>query len=1092
MKNTYFGAFIPSLPLGTKPSKLINNNRSSIQTCRIKKINRLLNQSNVLSVTFMSNGLSNDFKGVISTTLLQELEKEQEKVKNPFESLSPLNKRIISILIVVSSALSGWVLTPSRSKWISLGVSFLAGSLSFLALKKFNTTNSFNVQEKLIKVFSSYSGDGNSENELSIIRKEFNISSNEMRTEIMKLYKKLLGFFLREANVNLEEIEELIKFRSFFNVSPQDIGECHYEFAQDLYKDYIVTMERKGSEESNTTVNKFFFLSDRLFALDTKKGYQYESSRLRKVFIFPQEIIEKTCKELSLNIYEKIIISFLEQKFFQNEKLLEIQKTLGVEKDEEERIHLNFYKNKIQEILKTEKIFSSEEKEIVSNIQSLLNISEKNSKQIFSDLTGPLFCSEVISVLEKISSTDEEGSYQSLANNLLDRKNSLLLPSEVLVEVFTQGVKKTGKDFVTQILNSLRFQKNGELVLQVEKLLNLSEKSKKIFDLIDSENQNKFSVAISETLGNLGEQFPPKDLNQLYKTYLETILMEQPSFEVTPEKEKKWNDLSKILSLSKKETSENYRLVTTPVFQKKIKESLLTGKLDQKQKDEIENLEISLKLEKNTCSIIKTSAYRECLEEIMENQKILKSEDLLKLNEIRIFLSLKWENVQSIHDITSEPIFKKSVLEAMGATGIIPSNYWEGLEKLRKRLLLTEQKAKEIFYQCVKEKLKIIFEKAVTDNKKRNTPQNSESKDSGDDPSVKQGAGTALGIEAGDSSGNQLFNLIDLYFRNKIFIENEQVFPENKMSVLKGLSGRSEILISSRSKLDFSYPVTLRGQFEEKTITEMYRQYLVDCFSAKLQSEKRRLFNNLDKLGPILGLSPIQINSIHSGVGVVIYQKYLSQALSKGFLDQSDNAFLSNIQATLSMDSGKCSEIVREGKRSVVNFRVEQIFASPNVNPDRVSEMRKLAIQFGIDLKEDLGVSQEQRSKMFRVEIDSGIEKGKITNESQELIQEIQTSFGLDDSVSKKILLDCITTRCEGHLVNAIASLRRKVDKEVINEMEKMLSFGNLLPIKIQSSIGSNSEKTQLLDLFQSYSSELNTSGKFKEKLELLKLMLDL
>mmetsp|Transcript_35492 Transcript_35492/g.83488 ORF Transcript_35492/g.83488 Transcript_35492/m.83488 type:complete len:276 (+) Transcript_35492:175-1002(+) len=271
MKNTYFGAFIPSLPLGTKPSKLINNNRSSIQTCRIKKINRLLNQSNVLSVTFMSNGLSNDFKGVISTTLLQELEKEQEKVKNPFESLSPLNKRIISILIVVSSALSGWVLTPSRSKWISLGVSFLAGSLSFLALKKFNTTNSFNVQEKLIKVFSSYSGDGNSENELSIIRKEFNISSNEMRTEIMKLYKKLLGFFLREANVNLEEIEELIKFRSFFNVSPQDIGECHYEFAQDLYKDYIVTMERKGSEESNTTVNKFFFSFGSTFCVGYKK-----------------------------------------------------------------------------------------------------------------------------------------------------------------------------------------------------------------------------------------------------------------------------------------------------------------------------------------------------------------------------------------------------------------------------------------------------------------------------------------------------------------------------------------------------------------------------------------------------------------------------------------------------------------------------------------------------------------------------------------------------------------------------------------------------------------------------------------------------
>mmetsp|Transcript_25693 Transcript_25693/g.52323 ORF Transcript_25693/g.52323 Transcript_25693/m.52323 type:complete len:155 (+) Transcript_25693:2814-3278(+) len=154
--------------------------------------------------------------------------------------------------------------------------------------------------------------------------------------------------------------------------------------------------------------------------------------------------------------------------------------------------------------------------------------------------------------------------------------------------------------------------------------------------------------------------------------------------------------------------------------------------------------------------------------------------------------------------------------------------------------------------------------------------------------------------------------------------------------------------------------------------------------------------------------------------------------------------------------------------------------------------MRKLAIQFGIDLKNDLNVSQEQRSKMFRVEIDSGIEKGKITNKSQSLLLEIQNSFSLDDNTSKKILLECITTRCEGHLVNGIASLRRNAEKEVLKELEKMLSFGNLLPIKIQSSIGSKNEKLQLLTLFQSFAPELNSDGKFQEKLDLLKLMLDI
>jgi len=1040
----------------------------------------------------MSSSLSSGYKERISTTLLNELKQNEGKEKNPFNSLSPLNKRIISILVIIASSLSGWVLTPSRSKWISLGVSFLAGSLSFFVLKKFNTGNIFGVQEKLIKLFGSSTENQTIENQLSAIQKESNISTTEIRNEIMALYKRVLSFFLREEKVSLEEIRELIHFRSLFNLSPQDLGESHYEFAQELYRNYIVMKERKGSEESQIIVNKFFFLSDRLFSLDSKKGYQYESSRIRKIFLFPQETVEGVCKEISLELYEKTILSFLEKNLFQNEKILEVQTILGIPKDQEERIHLNFFKDKIQDFLKKDKEFSAEKKEELSNIKALLNISEKNSNQILSEYTGPLFLSEITSALEEINEDGDEEKYQILSKKLIDRKNSLLLPSETLIDFFVKGTKETQKDLISKILTDLRFQKKEEFVSQVEKLLNLSVKSSQFFNLIYSDSQNEISSAISENLGNLKEQFPSKDLNQLYKTFLETLLSEQPSFQLTSEKEQKLESLSTILSLSENETNENYKMVTNPIFQKKIKESLAAGNLEQAQKEEIETLENSLKMQKNMTSIIKTSAYRECLEELMENQKILSQDDLSKLNKIRIFLSLKWENVQSIHDITSEPIFKKSVLEAMGATGIIPSNYWEGLEKLRKRLLLTEQKAKEIFYQCIKEKLKTIVEKAVVENKKRNSPQNNDSKDSGDDPTVKQGAGTALGIEAGESSGNQLFNLTDLYFRNRIFIENEKVFQETKRTNLKGMAGRSEVQVSCKSKPEFSYPVTLNGQFDEKTLTEMYRQYLIDCFSAKLQSEKRRLFNNLDKLGPILGLSSSQINSIHSGVGVIIYQKYLSQALSKGFLDQSDNAFLSNIQTTLSMDSAKCSEIVREGKRSIVNFRVEQIFASPNVNPERVSEMRQLATQFGINLKDDLKVSQEQRSKMFRVEIDSGIEKGKITNESQELIKEIQTSFGLDDGISKKILLDCITTRCEGHLVNAVASLRRNSEKEVITELEKMLSFGNLLPIKIQTSIGSKTEKAQLLTLFKSYAPELNSTGKFQEKLDLLKLMLDI
>ena len=159
----------------------------------------------------------------------------------------------------------------------------------------------------------------------------------------------------------------------------------------------------------------------------------------------------------------------------------------------------------------------------------------------------------------------------------------------------------------------------------------------------------------------------------------------------------------------------------------------------------------------------------------------------------------------------------------------------------------------------------------------------------------------------------------------------------------------------------------------------MYKDYLVECFSVKSQTEKRKLFNNLEKLGPILGLNPGEIQSIHSSVGSVVYRQYLAQALTKGFLEKSEMAFLSNIQATLSMESGKCAEFIREAKKNKVSIMVESIFATSKVSADRVAEMRKVAEQLDVDLNKDLEISNDQRSRMFRVEIDSAIENGKIT-----------------------------------------------------------------------------------------------------------------
>jgi len=382
------------------------------------------------------------------------------------------------------------------------------------------------------------------------------------------------------------------------------------------------------------------------------------------------------------------------------------------------------------------------------------------------------------------------------------------------------------------------------------------------------------------------------------------------------------------------------------------------------------------------------------------------------------------------------------------------------------------------------------LKKQLQSIRKKKQPKDEAGKDLGDDPTVSKGSGTALGIEAGDpEGGNELLNLVEIYFRNRVFSDKETPTNEQKKGSLRGLNGRTETQMKSRTEISFSYPVTLNGLFDKKVLSDLYKQYLIECFSSKLQSEKRKLFSNLNKLGPILGLESEEIGAIHSNVGVSIYQRFLSQSLSKGYLDNSDTAFLTTIQNTLSMENSICNQLIKDAKKGVISLAVEKVFASPKVNPENVMNIRKMADQFNIDLDSDLNVSTEQRSKLFRVEIDTSIEKGDINGENLDIIVKIQKFYGLDNTKAKKVLFDCVNTRCEGHLLNAIASLRRSDDVGVLKELENLLNFGEIIPIKFQNNLVSSNERNQLLSVLKSNFGETETQ---KKKLKLFETMLDL
>lgn len=61
------------------------------------------------------------------------------------------------------------------------------------------------------------------------------------------------------------------------------------------------------------------------------------------------------------------------------------------------------------------------------------------------------------------------------------------------------------------------------------------------------------------------------------------------------------------------------------------------------------------------------------------------------------------------------PIYEKSVLEAMGSTGIIASEYRKSIDKLRERLGLADSAAQQLYLAAIEDKMKPMVEWIVSE-----------------------------------------------------------------------------------------------------------------------------------------------------------------------------------------------------------------------------------------------------------------------------------------------------------------------------------------------------------------------------------------
>ncbi|CDF34634.1 unnamed protein product [Chondrus crispus] len=898
---------------------------------------------------------------------------------------------------------------------------------------------------------------------------KFGLSDEDLTEMCETTYELYLLAMVAVPDVSFGEISQLGRLKAAFRLGGASVGDAHFEACRAFYRNNVVYMDAEDDDferdAAQRKLDKLLFLSDRMYEdKETEEAYRYEQSRLFKFFSMNKDRYEERVARVALPFYKDVVARACVDSSVGSEDLLAAQATLGVKDIQAERIRSDAYADRVDSLVSQKGKLNEVDNESLARLRTLLKIGDDRASSTLTTLAEPVYRMEVGEALDAVKKAEE--SFASIYGRLALRQSELSFPSDAARVAMSKEISERASDHIRTASKYLRVQNVNGCITQLKELLQYTEGIVGLLKVSNDDVQDETAI-IKSYMPKVASVLSRMEPRQMYRIYLSKCL---ESRLIGPEQETQLARLRAVLGLTEEVALEAFKTAAGPVYKKAVSDAVAAGTFDDERKAGITKIKDDLALPLETSKSIDLDIYRNKLTRLVDGNRILQEHESQELFVLREFLGLSPEDAAPVHKSCMGPVYEQSVTEAMGPTGIMLDEYKGGLERLRERLGLSREDADGAFFRVVKQRMLLYVTRAMSQLEKRQSFRGqNEERDVGDDPNIKR-AGAVLGIDAGGLP-IELSNLVDFYVRN-------------------GLAKEEEIEVDGEKKTVTKYPVTLRGDLQPKVYNELYKQYVIQCFSAQTRGEKQRLFAALDQLGSILGMQEDEISNIHSDIGTVIYKNYINQSLLKGPLEDKDVDFLSNIQKMLSMKEDHCASLLKDAKNNRVSVLLEQIYALPKVLPETVKKLRKTAALLDVDLVKDLKVSADQRAKLFGVEIDAAIDTGALAADNQDLVQEVQKSLQVEDAAAKDILLACIQRRTLSHLVQASASLRQDRSESAVAELKTMLRYGKLLPAKVNAPAVSVSERRELYLLFQA---DVITDGvvdaRAKEQVNLLKTM---
>jgi len=949
--------------------------------------------------------------------------------------------------VVAAAAAVGYVAMPSSKIAVNAVGGALTGSIGVVARKRLAAKR----RESAITAAAAVLSRGLntvSPEDLASIAESHDVPRAQFQKQLASLFLVFLNSCLTASTIETPELSELHKLVQLLRLSPAQVGMQVYAAGRSLYSRHRAYLEDEEDSDSKRLLTKFVFLAERLISSDeSEEGYRYEAMRCQRLFSLKESEWKERAESAAVPFYDKTLSSaVLGGKPVTAAQLTAVRDSLGITAGRAEALHEDVYGKCVAELLAPAEALSEADEARLSTVESLLGLAPEVAAGRQLALTAPLYKAAVSDILAEVEAT---GASPTLSGNLALRQKQLLVSSAAARDVERDATRERAQALLVEAGRYQRTQNSAKAVEAVQATMGYC---------------SAVGGFLAEAAGG-GEALAPyaglsdgvlKEMEKLglYRLMLVSCL---DDLKVDEAEEALLAPLASLLSLSDEARTSVYEAAAGPLYRKAL-EKALASDMGAEQKAELQQSVADLALPAPVTAAIAAEVYGAKLREVAGDAKIMNEEQAESLTVLREFLGLDISDVYDAHADVCSGAYKSSVTEVMGAAGgVIPDEYFEGLETLRTRLGLSPETSQSIFAQVARGKMVSFGQKAVEALEEKAKAQNK--------PADEEASGE-LGMKQ-DPLTAEILNLVE-------FCEGSKVLTKE---------GDAETTI-----------VDLRSDFEPKMLVELYRQYLIEAFSGKSQEQNQRLFSNLERLSLVLGLQAPEVSSVHNELGKTIFENYLSKALQKGPVGDQERQFLYSVKETLSLDQDKCDELVREQEITRVSNLMESLFGGAAITAEGTRKMRDTAEQLDVSLTADVGVLRGRLDKMFVVEVEDLIDAGTLTPEDTGDLEEICEAFEVNEERATMLLEETAAKRIKAGLLQASALYRQGATEPMVTEVTRLLKFATFSPSQAPI-IGFSADDKQ--ELYMLYEASLLAdadadAGESASQLEVLKKVIGL